>query len=168
MQSKNYKHWISVVDDKRCVDCEKMHGKIYAIDEKPVPSPPLHYFCRCHIDAMKAILAGKATDKAKDGADWWLKNTGELPDYYITEKEAEQIGWQAKKHNLHIVAPCKMLFKGEYRNKDGHLPSAYGRRWYEADIDYTQGKRGVKRVVFSNDGLIFVTYDHYKTFFEIV
>ena len=39
---------------------------------------------------MEAIPAGKATDKAKDGADWWLKNTGELPDYYIAEKEIDE------------------------------------------------------------------------------
>ena len=94
MQSKNYKHWISVVDDKRCIDCEEMHGKIYAIDENPIPSPPLHYFCRCYIETMKAILAGKATDKGKDGADWWLKNTGDLPDYYITRQDAKKLVWK--------------------------------------------------------------------------
>ena len=49
-----------------------------------------------------------------------------------------------------------MLTKGVYKNRDKRLPDALGRIWYEADIHY------------SNDGLIFVTYDHYATFVEIV
>lgn len=49
-------------------------------------------------------------------------------------------------------------------NRNGHLPSAPGRVWYEADINYSTGYRGVERILFSNDGLIFVTYDHYQTF----
>lgn len=51
---------------------------------------------------------------------------------------------------------------------NGHLPSAPGRIWYEADINYYEGYRGNDRILFSNDGLIFVTYDHYKTFLSII
>ena len=40
--------------------------------------------------------------------------------------------------------------------------------WYEADINYSDGYRALHRILYSNDGLIFVTYDHYKTFVEIV
>ena len=29
------------------------------------------------------------------------------------------------------------------------------------------GKRNRQRIVYSNDGLIFVSYDHYQTFYEI-
>ena len=61
-----------------------------------------------------------------------------------------------------------MLAKGEYKNKNEHLPVEYGRIWYEADINYTSGYRKEARIVYSNDGLIFVTYDHYTTFVEIV
>ena len=56
-----------------------------------------------------------------------------------------------------------MLTKGEYMNRNGHLPSAPGRVWYEADINYSTGYRGVERILFSNDGIVFVTYDHYQT-----
>lgn len=55
-----------------------------------------------------------------------------------------------------------------YYNRDGHLPSASGRTWYEADINYRSGYRTPERVLYSNDGLIFVTYDHYHTFIEVV
>lgn len=61
-----------------------------------------------------------------------------------------------------------MLAKGEYKNKNEHLSVEYGRIWYEADINYTSGYRKEARIVYSNDGLIFVTYDHYTTFVEIV
>ena len=60
-----------------------------------------------------------------------------------------------------------MIFGGIYKNKDGILPYREGRIWYEVDINYTSGRRNKQRVVFSNDGLIFVTYDHYETFIEI-
>ena len=60
-----------------------------------------------------------------------------------------------------------MLFKGIFYNKNGHLPVAPNRVWYEADINYEFGYRGTQRILFSNDGLIFVTYDHYDTFVEI-
>ena len=60
-----------------------------------------------------------------------------------------------------------MITKGIYKNKNGHLPSASGRIWYEADINYNGGYRGDERIVFSNDGLVFVTYNHYLTFEEI-
>ncbi len=53
------------------------------------------------------------------------------------------------------------------RNDDGVLPQKNNRIWYEADINYTGGYRNTQRIVFSNDGLVFVTYDHYKTFIEI-
>jgi guanyl-specific ribonuclease Sa len=54
-----------------------------------------------------------------------------------------------------------------FYNAEGKLPTKYGRIWYEADINYTQGQRNIERIVYSNDGLIFVTYNHYETFCEI-
>ena len=167
MQSKNYKHWISIPDNKRCVYCEKMHGKIYSADKAPKSKYKLHAFCRCIITWMQAIIAGNATNKGKDGADYWLKHYNELPDYYITETEAKQLGWVKYKGNLDKVAPGKMITRGIYKNKNEHLPVENGRIWYEADINYTTGYRKDSRIVFSNDGLIFVTHDHYKTFIEI-
>ena len=70
--------------------------------------------------------------------------------------------------NLARYAPNQMLTKGVYKNRNGHLPQTAGRIWREADINYTNGKRNSQRVLWSNDGLIFVTYDHYETFYEIV
>lgn len=113
---------------------------------------------------MEAIVSGNTTKDGKNGADWWLEYLGILPDYYITEEELFKLGWDyGKKPSKY--APGKMLIKGTYKNKNGEAP---GRVWYEADINYTQGRRNRHRVLWSNDGLIFVTYDHYQTFYEIV
>lgn len=90
-----------------------------------------------------------------------------MPDYYITKAKAKQLEWVAIKGNLSKVLPNKMIFGGEYFNDDDKLPSANGRKWYEADINYTGGYRNNDRILFSNDGLFFVTYDHYETFVEI-
>lgn len=59
-----------------------------------------------------------------------------------------------------------MISAGVYENQNGHLPDAPGRIWYEADINYYEGKRNGHRVLRSNDGLFFATYDHYLTFYE--
>ena len=169
MLSTKYKNWKSVLSPTTCKQCEELHGKIYLMDEYITPQPPpLHPNCKCVVVAIKAIYAGNATNQENKGADLWLKYYGVLPDYYISESEAKVLGYKRKKGNLAEVAPGKMITRGIYMNDDGHLPSKPGRIWYEADINYSFGYRGTDRILYSNDGLIFVTYDHYKTFCEIV
>lgn len=167
MLSKNFKHWISCDDPKRCDTCEKMHGKIYRITETPKPKPPLHPFCRCTIKIMEALKAGTVTENKLDGADFWLKYVGYLPDYYISSYAASLEGWKPSKWPSNFVAD-RTITMGEYKNFNGHLPDSPGRKWFEADINYKTGKRNSERIVYSNDGLIFATYDHYKTFYEII
>ena len=165
--STKWKNWIAQIDVTTCKKCRDNHGKIYPIDETVIPPPPLHINCRCRIELMKVIYAGLATDMGIDGADWYLKYLGKLPEYYISKKDAKDLGWDSKLGNLNTVLPNKMIFGGIYKNKNGKLPEAAGRIWYECDINYNLGRRNTERVLFSNDGLIFVTYDHYKTFIEI-
>ena len=168
MQSQNYKNWLLIEDARRCKRCAEMHGQIYEISAIPDPEPPLHDKCRCYIAVMKAIYAGEATSKGKNGADWWILKYRQLPPYYITREEAKSLGWKPKRGNLQSVAPGKMVTQDEYFNDDGHLPMAAGRRWFEADINYIGGFRNMQRIVYSNDGLVFVTYDHYHTFIEVI
>ena len=166
-ESKKWKMWRAILDLKTCYDCREKHGKIYEVNEKVKPSPPLHWFCRCQIVKLRAILAGNATKLGVMGADWWIKYYGKLPDYYVSKSEAEKAGWKRKKANLDEVMPNKMIGGNVYQNTDGHLPSAPGRIWYEADLNYSTGYRGAERILYSSDGLIFVTYNHYETFMEI-
>lgn len=88
-----------------------------------------------------------------------MKNKGNLPNYYITYREAKKLGFKPQKGNLDIVDPGKTLARRQYFNQDGHLPEKPGRIWYEADINYSGGYRNNERILYSNDGLVFITLD---------
>lgn len=90
-----------------------------------------------------------------------------LPDNYITKREAQALGWDSRKGNLWDVAQGKSIGGDRFGNHEGSLPDGKGRRWTECDIDFDGGYRGGQRIVFSNDGLIYYTADHYRTFDEV-
>lgn len=166
-KSQNWKHWFAQLDLKTCESCRTMHGKIYSIGEIVPNAPPLHWYCRCEIKPMNAADAKECTKQGINGAPYWLKKYGKLPEYYISGEALQVLGWRWGKAPSKY-APAKMVTMGIYRNENGHLPSLPGRVWFEADINYTSGKRNAQRIVWSSDGLIFVTYDHYQTFIEVV
>lgn len=87
-----------------------------------------------------------------------------LPKNYITKSEARKLGWKASEENLWKVTDEKSIGGDVFGNREGKLPKKEGRIYYECDIDYDGGKRNAKRIVYSNDGLIFFTEDHYKSF----
>lgn len=94
----------------------------------------------------------------------YISKHGKLPDHFITKSEARKLGWEPQKGNLSEVAPGKSIGGDVFQNREGLLPKKKGRVWYEADINYKKGTRGSDRIVFSNDGLIYKTTDHYRTF----
>ncbi len=164
--SKKYKNWQSLYDDMRtCKPCKDNHGKIYEIKE--IVKWPAHMFCRCKIIPMRTKEVGTATDRGFDGADAWVMYRQQLPPYYVTKEEARKKGWVPDEGNLADVIPEFSVGGNVYHNKEDRLPRKNGRVWYEADINYIEGYRGHERMLYSNDGLIFVTYDHYQTFYEI-
>lgn len=165
--SKVWKQWVTLIGMWTCLDCAKNNGKIFHI-EQTRGKIPMHPNCRCYLKDLLAIKAGEATDDGTDGADWFLTYLGKLPDYYITKNEAKKLGWKNYLGNLNDVAPGRMIFGGIFYNDEGKLPQKKGRIWFEPDINYSGGWRNNERVLFSNDGLIFVTYDHYKTFVEVI
>lgn len=167
-ESGKYKNWVAILDLKTCLECRKRHGKIWLMNEQPDKEPSLHPNCRCSILIMKTVKSGTATINGVDGADWTLMHESKLPNYYITREEAKSKGWNSKFGNLKTKCPNKMISGGMYYNDNGHLPMKNGRIWYEVDINYKGGYRNTQRLVYSNDGLIFVSYDHYRTFFEII
>ena len=91
----------------------------------------------------------------------------ELPENYITKKEAQALGWDNRKGNLWKVADGCSIGGDRFGNYEGLLPDAKGRKWTECDIDFDGGYRNGKRIVFSSDGLIYYTADHYQSFDEI-
>lgn len=97
----------------------------------------------------------------------YIRKHGRLPDNYITKKEAEELGWVPAEGNLDRVAPGRSIGGDRFWNREGRLPEAQGRIWREADINYKKGPRGADRIVYSNDGLIYMTTDHYRSFMDI-
>ena len=87
-----------------------------------------------------------------------------LPSNYITKKEAKALGWVSSEGNLSEVAPGMSIGGDYFGNYEGLLPETDGRDYYECDIDFDGTYRGAKRIVFSNDGLIYYTEDHYESF----
>ena len=104
---------------------------------------------------------------SKDEVAAYIHEFGHLPDNYITKKEAKKLGWVSSEGNLDEVAPGKSIGGDYFGNYEGSLPEKKGRDYYECDIDYTGGYRAEKRIIFSNDGLIFYTEDHYNTFEQL-
>ena len=100
----------------------------------------------------------------KDEVALYIYTYGELPDNYITKNEARDLGWDSSKGNLWDVAEGMSIGGDRYYNNDDQLPEEKGRKYYECDINYEGGYRGAERIVFSNDGLIYYTDDHYETF----
>jgi hypothetical protein len=87
-----------------------------------------------------------------------------LPLNFITKKEAIEAGWESDEGNLWEVTD-EMSIGGDYfGNREGKLPKKDGRKWFECDVNYSGGYRGEERIVYSNDGLIYYTDDHYETF----
>jgi hypothetical protein len=95
-----------------------------------------------------------------------LRESQRLPPRYVTKRAAEKAGWKPG-DDLCRAAPGGAIGGDAFGNREKRLPEAAGRRWREADLDYACGKRGAKRLVWSSDGLIFVTVDHYATFKEV-
>ena len=94
----------------------------------------------------------------------YLHLYGHLPSNYLTKDEARELGWDSREGNLWEVAPGMSIGGDRFGNREGLLPEAQGRRWYECDVNYQGGRRGAERLCYSNDGLIYYSEDHYESF----
>lgn len=167
-KSKKWLNWKSQLSPATCFYCMQNHGKIIPFTvEDCGKGINAHKNCKCILVPMRIKRAGTATDMGKSGPEVFLIYFKKLPDYYVTKKDAKLLGWKEYLGNLHDVLPGKVIGGEIYMNHDGKLPMAPGRIWYEADINYDGGYRNRDRILFSNDGLLFASYDHYQTFHEI-
>lgn len=98
------------------------------------------------------------------GVSNYIKANKTLPCNFITKSQASALGWVSSKGNLADVAPGKSIGGDVFTNREGLLPTASGRTWREADINYTSGFRNSDRILYSNDGLVYKTTDHYASF----
>ena len=104
------------------------------------------------------------TYTSKDEVALYIYTYGHLPGNYIPKKEAEKLGWVSSRGSLAEVAPGKSIGGDRFGNREGLPPEKSGRKYYECDIDYVSGTRNAKRIIFSNDGLVYYTEDHYESF----
>lgn len=99
----------------------------------------------------------------KEDVALYIYTYGELPSNFMTKNEAKKLGWEGGGLDDYAYGMC--IGGDHFGNYEGLLPDADGRTWTECDIDTLHAKsRGAKRVVFSNDGLIYYTDDHYESF----
>ena len=100
---------------------------------------------------------------SKEDVALYIHQYGHLPGNFISKRDAEKLGWSGG--SLEPYAPGMCIGGSRFGNYEGLLPEAPGRTYTECDIDTLGASgRGAKRIVFSNDGLIFYTDDHYKSF----
>lgn len=115
------------------------------------------------ISLGNTVLEEEGWYSTKEEVALYLMQYKTLPGNYITKSEARKLGWEGG--SLEPYAPGMSIGGDHFGNYEGSLPEADDREYSECDID-TQGaeSRGTKRIVYSDDGLIFYTEDHYSTF----
>ena len=118
-----------------------------------------------NIAALTASVEKNGAYTSKDEVAAYIYRFGGLPRNFITKKEALALGWDAKSGNLWQVADKKSIGGDRFSNREKKLPEASGRKWFECDVGYGGGRRGAQRIVFSSDGLIYYTPDHYENFY---
>ena len=111
-------------------------------------------------------ISEDGTYTKKEDVALYLHTYGHLPDNFITKNEARNLGWEGG--SVERYAPGKAIGGDYYGNYEGTLPQKKGLKYYECDID-TLGKssRGAKRIIFSNQGDVYYTSDHYETFTKL-
>lgn len=121
------------------------------------------------IAAESIRVTKKGTYTTKVEVALYIHKYGHVPSNYITKTKARNAGWESTKGNLWDVCPGMSIGGGGYVNEQWDdeplLPETpEGRDWRECDINYEGGFRGAERLVYSDDGLVFYTGDHYTTF----
>ncbi len=104
---------------------------------------------------------------SKEDVALYIHTYGKLPSNFITKRDAQELGWESREGNLWEVTDRMSIGGDKFGNYEEILPTKKGRKYYECDINYNGGYRGDERIVFSNDGLIFYTDDHYETFEQL-
>lgn len=164
-----FSSWVTKIDFVTCPLCASLNGRIVDWSPELLPlSPPLHRSCRCRVIPVPVFLAGTATDEGTDGVDWSVAYDGMLPHKYITKSVANMLGllpWQVRYSH---TDSRKSIGGDVFANFSHKLPEKPGRVWYEADINANRKDRGPERLLYSNDGLLFATFDHYMTFVVII
>lgn len=130
----------------------------------PVENLPGHDDLDIQNEQVESSVSEDGEYTSKEEVAKYIYLYGHLPNNFITKNEAKALGWDNKAGNLGEVAPGKSIGGDYFGNFEGLLPEEDGREYHECDIDSDGGYRNAKRIVYSNDGLIYYTEDHYESF----
>lgn len=126
---------------------------VTAVPEAPAPET----------ETQPESLAEDGSYTTKEDLALYIHTYGHLPGNFVTKEEARAAGWEGG--GLDDVLPGMCIGGDRFGNREGLLPEAKGRSWTECDVNTLHAKsRGAERIVFSNDGLIYYTGDHYDSF----
>lgn len=115
---------------------------------------------------LSGTIAEEGIYTSKEDVSLYIHTFGHLPQNFITKKEARKLGW--KSGGLDDYAFGKCIGGDVYKNREGSLPQKKKRKYYECDIDTLHQKsRGGKRMIYSDDGLVYYTEDHYQNFEQL-
>lgn len=92
----------------------------------------------------------------------YVKENHRIPEYYITKSEAKKQGWNPSQGNLCEVLPGKAIGGDYFGNREGRLPK--DEKYFEADVNYSCGNRNADRIIFTKNGDVYLTKDHYRSF----
>lgn len=123
----------------------------------PVTEPPAD-------ETLPASVEKDGSYTTPEDVAAYIHTFGTLPGNYITKKEAGKLGWESSKGNLWDVAPGKSIGGDTFGNREGLLPKG---KYRECDINYAGGYRGAERIIYGEDGSIWYTDDHYKSFTQL-
>lgn len=101
---------------------------------------------------------------SKEDVALYIHTYEKLPENFITKRQAGELGWKSSEGNLWDVTDKMSIGGDKFGNREKLLPVKQGRQYYECDINYEGKYRGAERLVFSEDGLIYYTSDHYNSF----
>ncbi|MCM1568900.1 MAG: ribonuclease [Roseburia sp.] len=155
-----------MAEEPSAVEQEEMAEEPSAVEQEEMaeePSDTAQGAEESGIENQGNELSEDGVYTSKEDVALYIYLYGHLPSNFITKKEAEALGWEGG--SLEPYAPGKCIGGSRFGNYEGLLPDKDGRVYTECDID-TLGadRRGARRIVFSNDGLIYYTEDHYESF----
>ena len=108
----------------------------------------------------EATIDENGSYTSKDDVALYIHVYGRLPKNFMTKKEAKKLGWEGGSLERYAKGMC--IGGDHFGNYEGILPRG---NYHECDIDTLGRKsRGEKRIIYSDDGRIYYTEDHYETF----
>lgn len=127
-------------------------------------SPPASSAADTGEESLPASVEKDGSYTSPEDVAEYIHTFGTLPDNFITKKEAEALGWVSSEGNLWDVAPGKSIGGDYFGNREGLLPEG---DYHECDVNYEGGFRGGERIVYSDDGSIYYSGDHYQNFTQL-